>query len=122
MKSFDELNDDNFLEFAAKYYNNPQCTSEEEFYDDLNRFKYLKRLMKRYFDKGDLQERLILNHIIILYNVFGIPAANRMMFFKFEPHCWPLIKTFLIFLHYLKPNEYNDIPLDDRVIEVLRNL
>lgn len=122
MKLFDELTEDNFVLFASKHYDNPQCTSTDEFYDDLNRFKYLKRLFKRYNDKGDLQERLILNHLIVLYNVFGIPAANKMMFHKMEPHYWPMLKTFLVYLNYLKESQYVEVPLDDKIIQVLRGL
>ena len=76
MHLFDELNEENFVLFASRNYNNPQCTSIDEFNDDLLRFKYLKRLFKRYIKDGDLQERLILNHLVVLYNVFGITAAN----------------------------------------------
>ena len=74
MKIFDELTDKNFKLFAAQQYNNPECTDVEEFKNDLSRFKYLKRLLTRYEEHGELQERLILNHIIVLYNVFGIPS------------------------------------------------
>lgn len=122
MKLFDELTEDNFILFASKHYDNPQCTSTEEFYDDLNRFKYLKRLLKRYVEKTDLQERLILNHIIVLYNVFGIAAANKMMFYKMEPHYWPMIKTFLVYLNFLNENQYVEVPLVDDIISVLRKL
>ena len=71
MQLFDELNNDNFLLYASKHYNNKQCTEVEEFYEDLNRFKYLKRLLRRYDSNGELQERLILNHLILLFNVFS---------------------------------------------------
>jgi len=79
---FDELNEDNFILFASRHYDNPQCLSVDEFYNDVQRFKYLKRLFRRYTQNSDLQERLILNHLVVLYNVFGIRAANRMMFYK----------------------------------------
>ena len=82
MKVFDELTNRNFKLFAANHYSNPECVDVEEFKQDLNRFKYLKRLLKRYELTGDLQERLILNHVIVLYNVFGIEACNKMMWFK----------------------------------------
>jgi hypothetical protein len=122
MKIFEELNDDNWMMFASKYYKNIQCTSLEEFYDDLQRFKYLKRLFKRYLNNNDLQERLILNHIIVLNNVFGIKEANKMLFFKIEESHWPLLKTFLVYLNYLPDNEYVDIPLDQNIIKVLRTI
>jgi hypothetical protein len=122
MKLFEELNGDNFELFAAHYYNNPQCSNTEEFYEDLNRFKYLKRLLRRYIKDGDLQERLVLNHIIIIYNVFGIPAANKMMFHKMEIEYWSAIKTFLVYLNYLPSDEKVAIPLDQEVIKRLREL
>jgi hypothetical protein len=122
MQLFNELNEENFILYASKHYNNPQCTTLEEFYDDLNRFKYMKRLLKRYLDKGDLQERLVLNHLIVLYNVFGIEQANKMMFYKMEKHYWPAIKTFLVYLNFLKENQYVEIPLDQNIIDVLRKI
>jgi len=122
MKFLNELTEDNFIIYAAKHYDNPQCTDTDEFYDDLNRFKYLKRLLRRYQDNGDLQERLILNHIIVLYNVFGITAANRMMFYKMEEKYWSEIKTFLVYLNYLPETDKVDIPLDQKIIQVLRKI
>jgi len=122
MQLFDELNEDNFVLFASRHYDNPQCMSVEEFYHDLQRFKYLKRLLRRYTQNNDLQERLILNHIVVLYNVFGIDPANRMMFYRMEKEYWSAIKTFLIFLNYLRDDEYIDVPLDQTIVERLRNL
>lgn len=119
---FDVLDEDNFTLYAAKNYANPQCTEIGEFYDDLNRFKYLKRLLKRYLEHDDLQYRLILNHIIVIYNVFGITAANKMMVYKLEKEYWPVIKTFLVYLHYLPETELVDVPLDHAVVEVLRKI
>lgn len=122
MQLFDDLNEDNFVLYASRNYNNPQCSSIEEFYDDLQRFKYIKKLLKRYEKNKDLQERLIINHIIVLYNAFGIAAANKMMFYKLEPECWPIIKTFLVYLNFLKESELVEIPLDKHIVEVLRKL
>ena len=122
MQLFDELNNDNFLLYASKYYSNKQCTEAEEFYEDLHRFKYLKRLLRRYESNGELQERLILNHLIVLFNVFGIQHAKRMVFFKTDPSSLSALKTFLVYLNYLKEDEYVEIPLDLRIINVLRNL
>lgn len=122
MQLFDELNNDNFLLYASKYYDNKQCTEVEEFYEDLNRFKYLKRLLRRYETNGELQERLILNHLIVLFNVFGIAHAKRMTFFKTDVSSLSTLKTFLVYLNYLKEDEYVDIPLDAHIIKVLRNL
>ena len=120
MKIFEELNDDNWMMYASKYYKNVQCTSVEEFYDDLQRFKYLKRLFKRYLNNDDLQERLILNHIIVLNNVFGIEETNRMLFYKIDKDQWPVLKTFLVYLNFLSEDAYVEIPLDQNIIKVLR--
>lgn len=122
MKLFDELNEDNWSLYASHHYKNVQCTSVEEFYDDLQRFKYLKRLFKRYSNNGDLQERLILNHIIVLANVFGIEAAKKMLFYKIEKQHYAALKTFLVFLNYLKEEEYVELPLDNRVVKILRKI
>ena len=120
MKIFEELNDDNWIMYASKYYRNVQCTSVEEFYDDLQRFKYLKRLFKRYLNNDDLQERLILNHIIVLNNVFGIEETNKMLFYKIDKDQWPILKTFLVYLNFLSEDAYVEIPLDQNIIKVLR--
>lgn len=122
MKSFEELNSKNFLLFAAKNYVNSQCMTQEEFEDDLQRFKYLKRLFNRYEANGELTERLILNHLIVLYNVFGITAANHMMFYKIEEKNWQVLKTFLIYLNFLPEDQYVDVPLDQHVVEALRKI
>lgn len=120
MKIFEELNDDNWMMYASKCYRNVQCTSVEEFYDDLQRFKYLKRLFKRYLNNDDLQERLILNHIIVLNNVFGIEETNKMLFYKIDKDQWPILKTFLVYLNFLSEDAYVEIPLDQNIIKVLR--
>ncbi len=122
MKIFDELNARNFKLFASHHYNNPECLDVEEFKQDLNRFKYLKRLLRRYELTGELQERLILNHIIVLYNVFGISACNKMMWFKINEEHWHYIKPFLVFLNYLPEDEKVDVVLDPYIVEVLRKL
>ncbi len=122
MKIFDELTAKNFKLFASQHYNNPECVDVEEFKQDLNRFKYLKRLLKRYELTGELQERLILNHLIVLYNVFGIKACNKMMWYKINEEHWHYIKPFLVFLHYLPEDEKNEVALDPYIVEVLRKL
>ena len=122
MKIFDTLNKRNFELFAAQNYNNPECLDIEEFKEDLARFKYLKRLLRRYELAEDLQIRLILNHIIVLYNVFGIEAANRMIWYKIEPEHWTYIKPFLVFLNYLPVDEKVEIPLDPLIVDLLRKL
>jgi hypothetical protein len=122
MNSFEKLTSKNFALFAAKNYNNPQCMTTEEFQEDLQKFKYIKRLFNRYETTGELGERLILNHLIVLYNVFGINAANHMMFYKIDKKNWPLLKTFLVYLNYLPEDQYVEVPLDQKVIDVLRKI
>lgn len=117
-----DLNDDNFHVFAANHYNNPQCQDVEEFYEDLQRFKYLKRLLKRYINSNDLQERLVINHLVVIYNVFGIKASNKMLFFKMEVEYWSALKTFLVFLNYIPDDYLIEVPLDQNVVDKLRNL
>jgi len=102
---FEALNEDNFLLFAANNYNNKQCTSTEEFYDDLNRFKYIKRLLSRYDQDDILQDRLLINHIVVIYNVFGISAANKMMWYKIDKKYWPIIKPILLYLNFITDKE-----------------
>jgi hypothetical protein len=94
---FNELNEDNFLLFAIKHYENPQAVTREDFDKDLNHFKYIKRLLKRYKNNGELKTHLLLNHFIILYNVFG-EATTPMLFFKIEKDLWSSMKSFVIFL------------------------
>lgn len=123
----DKLNESNFLIFAMNHYDNPQCHSLEEFDEDLKKFLYLKKLITRYKKDGDLKERLILNHIIVLYNVFGV-NATRMLFYKIEKDYWSVLVTFLLYLGYMPETipEYNiilsDIKLDEKIIAVLRKL
>ena len=94
---FHELNEDNFLLFAIKNYENPQAVTKEDFDRDLNHFKYIKRLLKRYKNTGQLKTHLLLNHFIILYNIFG-EATTPMLFFKIEDDLWSSMKSFIIFL------------------------
>ena len=94
---FNELNEDNFLLFAIKNYENPQAVTKEDFDRDLNHFKYIKRLLKRYKNTGQLKTHLLLNHFIILYNIFG-EATTPMLFFKIEEDLWSSMKSFIIFL------------------------
>jgi hypothetical protein len=128
----EKLDETNFLLYAAKHYDNPSCFDTLEFYEDLNRFKYLKRLFSRYQEEGELKERLILNHIIIIYNLFGNEASTRMLFLKLKDY-HPLLKPFLIFLNVLPERVVNigiegktintsDIPLDSNIITSLRKI
>ncbi len=111
---FNELNEDNFLLFAIKHYENPQAVTKEDFEKDLNHFKYIKRLLKRYKRDGELKTHLLLNHFIILYNIFG-DAATPMLFYKIEKELWSYMKTFIVFLGKLPeyPRCYiHDIKVD----------
>ena len=122
MKVFDKLTHRNFEFFAMQNYDNRECCDIEEFKEDLARFKYLKRLFRRYEVHNDLQGRLILNHIIVIYNVFGIEAANRMIWFKIDEEHYHYLKPFLIFLNYLDISEKVEIKMDKNIINVLRNI
>jgi hypothetical protein len=121
-----KLNDDNFLMYAMKNYRNPQCKNIEEFHEDMNRIKYLKRLFRKYKTSGILRERLILNHIIIFTNVFGVEAAARLLFSRIEDDLHIYLKTFLVFLNSLPENipevDLIAIPLDRRIITKLREI
>ena len=111
---FDELTEENFLLFAIKHYENPQAVTKEDFDKDLNHFKYVKRLLKRYQKTGQLKTHLLLNHFIILYNIFG-DATTPMLFFKIEKELWSTMKTFVVFLNKLPeyPKCYiHDIQID----------
>ena len=128
---FDDLNDDNFLMFAMREYNNMQCTDIEEFYDDLKKIKYIKRLFNSYRNNGQLKERLILNHLIIFYNVFTLQAGTRILFYKIEKDFWPMLKTFLVYLDRMPDKidsirgeiiRTSDIQLDDGIITRLRTI
>ena len=105
---FDELNEENHLLFAIKYYENPHAATMEDFEEDLKRFKYIKRLLRRYETTGEFRKHLILNHIILLYNVFG-DAATPLLFYKIEDTYWPVIKSFMLFLDRLPESLNNDI-------------
>jgi len=127
---FDDLNEKNFLLYAMKEYNNPQCTDVEEFNDDLKKIKYIKRLLNQYVSEGVLKERLLLNHIIIFYNVFPPAAATRILFFKIEERFWPILKPFLFYLKLMPEDKIesimgkeiitNEILMDQGVIDSLR--
>lgn len=117
-----EVTEDNYLIVAAKHYNNPQCSSTDEFYADLDRIKYIKRLINRYLDGGDLSERLLLNHIIVFCNVFGIEIGVKMMAVKLEHKYWSVIKTFLVFLKYIEPTDLVGISMDSKIINTLRKI
>jgi len=111
---FDHLNEENFLLFAIKNYENPQAVTKEDFDKDLNHFKYIKRLLKRYKNSGQLKTHLLLNHFIILYNIFG-EATTPMLFHKIEQDLWPAMKTFVMFLNKLPDyprSKIHDVQVD----------
>jgi len=111
---FNELTEDNFLLFAIKHYQNPQAVTKDDFDRDLNHFKYIKRLLKKYKSTGELKTHLLLNHFIILYNIFG-DATTPMLFYKIEKELWSVMKTFVLFLNRLPetPRCYiHDIQVD----------
>jgi hypothetical protein len=122
-----KLNEDNFLVYAMHHYDNPQCHNIQEFEKDVKIFLYLKKLITRYRQSDELRERLILNHIIVLYNVFG-DAATNMLFYKIDKECWDILVTFLVYLERM-PEEIpqygikiSDINLDEQVINALRKI
>ena len=118
---FDELNEDTFLMFAIKHYENPHCVTREDFDEDLKRFKYLKRLLKRYVRGGPLRTHLIINHLIILYNVFG-DAATPLLFYKLEREYWALLKTILLYLNKYPLGMMCDLPIDTEIQGELRKI
>ena len=119
---FEKITNDNILLFALKHYDNPQCEGEKEFYDDMKRFKYIKRLLKKYSQDGIVKERLLLNHIIVLNNVFGPDAASTLLLFKIEPEFWPQLKSFLVYLGMLPVNDLQEIDDDEIITKVLKEL
>ena len=128
----DRLDETNFLLYAAKHYDNPHCYDTLEFYDDLNRFKYIKRLFNRYEETGELKERLVVNHLTVLYNIFGAEPATRMLFLKLKDQ-YHFLKPFLVLMGYM-PDVVSsigiegssiissDIHMDENIVEMLRNI
>jgi len=121
---FDELNESNYLLFAIKFYDNPQSVTREDFEDDLKRIKYIKRLLKRYRNTGELKTHLILNHLTVLFNVFD-DAAVPLLFYNLERDLWPAIKSFLVFLNRVPEypkSDIHDIDEDDYCLTELRSI
>jgi hypothetical protein len=123
----EKLNENNFLLHAMHHYDNPQCHTLEEFEEDIKKFLYLKKLLSRYKNNGELRERLILNHIIVLYNIFG-EQTTRMLFYKIDSDCWDTLTTFLVYLGRMPETvpEFgvvlSDIKLDETIISILRKI
>ena len=118
---FTELTSENFLLFAIKHYENPQAVTKEDFEKDLNHFKYIKRLLKRYRNTGELKAHLLLNHFIILYNIFG-EGTTAMLFYKIEEDMWEIMKTFVVFLDKLPEYPHcfiHDVEIDEYCLSEL---
>ena len=119
---FKEITKDNWLLFAQQHYDNPTLEKEVEFFDDIKRFKYLKRLFRKYEITGEIKIRLILNHLIVLQNVFGAEVAITLLLFKIDERYWPVLKTCLNYLQYLYTDELNDVKTDKNIEEMLKEL
>ena len=121
---FDELNESNYLLFAIKFYDNPQAITKDDFEDDLKRIKYIKRLLKRYKNTGVLKTHLILNHIIVLFNVFN-EAAVPLLFYNLEEGLWPIVKSFLVYLNRVPEypiTHIHNIPEDEYCLKELNSI
>ena len=122
--NFTELTEDNYVLFAIKYYDNPSAVTKEDFLDDLRRFKYIKRLINKYLKNGEVKLHLLLNHIIIVYNVFN-EAATPLLFFKMDKEYWSIIKSIMIFLERypaVESDTLKQIPINEQIIKELRSL
>lgn len=122
MLIFDKLTEANLFLYAAKHYRNSAFTDVDDFYDDLKRYKYIKRLTNRYLETGELSERLIMNHLIVAFNSFGLEGAKEILILKLDDSHWPVIKPFLIFLNYIKYDEIIGFEQDKLVVEALRKI
>jgi hypothetical protein len=128
--SFDDLTSENVLLYAVKAYDKPNCIMSE-FKEDMKRFNYLKRLFYRYRKEGEMRERLVINHLIVLYNVFGVEVATRLLFYRVHKEDYPTLKTYLLFLNYMpsivrgikgQNIMSSDIFVDMKVAEILREI
>ena len=119
---FKEITKDNWLLFAQHHYDNPTLQKDQEFYDDIKRFKYLKRLFRRYKLTGEIKVRLIVNHIIVLQNVFGVEAACVLLLYKIDEQYWSILKTVLDHLNYLYPHELNNVEIDNNIKDLLKEM
>ena len=119
---YENITTENVMMFAIKHYDNPQCEGEKEFHDDMKRFKYIKRLLRKHKESGILKERLLLNHIIVLNNLFGPEACVTLLLFKTQKEYWDTLKSFLLYLNMIRKDELKDIKENDNVLEILRKL
>ena len=117
---FKEITKDNWLLFAQHHYDNPTLQKEQEFYDDIKRFKYLKRLFRKYKTTKNIKIRLVLNHVIVLANVFGVESACILLLYKVEKIYWSYLKSVLVYLDYLYPHELNDVKTDKNIDILLK--
>lgn len=123
MLLFEDINEENFLLYAAKHYYNPVCMDAEEFYEDIKRFKYLKRLLRRYQDGGKLSVNLIMNHLVVIFNVFGIDSGLKMLEYKvIDDSNLSILKPFLIYLNVITNDKYTGVSMDNYVVEELRKI
>ena len=119
---FKKITNENVNIYAIKHYDNPHCESEKEFYDDMKRFKYIKRLLRKYKETNILKERLILNHIIVLRNLFGPEACVTLLLHKIQQEHFSSLKSFLLFLNMIRDDELQEIKHNEEILEVLRKL
>ena len=119
---FKEITKDNWMLYAQQNYDNPTLEKEKELYDDIKRFKYLKRLFRRYKLTGEIKVRLIVNHVIVLQNVFGVEAAVTLLLYKLDTRYWPALKSVLNYLNYLYPHELDIVGTDNSVEKMLEEL
>ena len=119
---YESITADNVMMYAIRHYNNPQCEGEKEFQDDSKRFKYIKRLLRKYHETGILKERLLLNHFIVLKNVFGTDACATLLLFKIQREYWSIMKSFLLYLNIITEEELKDVDRDENVHQILEKL
>ena len=119
---YEKITPENVVMYAIRHYDNPQCEGEKEFQDDLKRFKYIKRLLRKYHETGVLKERLLLNHLTVLNNVFGTTASTTLLLYKIQKEYWSALKSFLIFLNTITEDELPHIQEDEIVLDTLREL
>ena len=119
---YEKITPENVVMYAIRHYDNPQCEGEKEFQDDMKRFKYIKRLLRKYYDTGILKERLLLNHLTVLNNVFGTTASTTLLLYKIQKEYWSALKSFLIFLNTITEDELPHIQEDESVLDTLREL
>jgi len=119
---FKQITKENWLLFAQHNYDNPTLEKQKEFYEDLKRFKYLKRLFRKYLFTGELNIRLVVNHIIVLQNVFGVEASVTLLLYKIDTKFWPALKSVLDYLNFLYPHELQEVYSDKKIEKMLKEL